>query len=56
LDDALNRSLLAAGAGFARFGVDAVLVLVAARFVEGVAVGAVAQRGSFVADRQFEYF
>jgi hypothetical protein len=56
LDDPLDRSLLAAGAGLARFRVDAVFVLVTARFVECVAVCAVAEGGAFVTNRQFEDF
>ncbi len=44
----------AAGARIAGPIVNAVVILVAAFFIEGIAVGAVAERGAFVADGGFE--
>ena len=46
---------VAARAFAAGFVVDPVRVLVAAVLVEGVAVGAVAERAAFVLDRQLQY-
>lgn len=56
LDDSEDRCVPAGVAGFVLFGVDGVVVLVAAGLVEGVAVGSVAERRAFVADRRFEDF
>lgn len=50
LDDAKDGSFAAGGADFTGAVVDAVGILVTARLVEGVAVGAVAEGGAFVTD------
>src|SRR5437667_126475 len=54
LDDPLNAAGAADGAKFARPIVDAMVVLIAAGFVERVAVRAIGQRRAFIADRHFE--
>ena len=50
LDDTEDGSFAAGGADFTGAVVDAVGILVTARLVEGVAVGAVAECGAFVTD------
>ena len=54
LHDANDYLLAARRAEIARAVIDAMVILIAAGFVERVAVGSVGERGAFVANGEFE--
>src|SRR5690606_22935584 len=55
LHDAFDLAALTAQAPLASTVVHAVLILIATRFIEGIAIGAIAESRTFVLNRKLQY-